>query len=63
MRISGKKIVELSKDERSILKNAVLVLDSLAEAVGNEDYNFSELSETLYYIQNTEKFEVDFTQE
>ena len=63
MRISGKKIVELSKDERSILKNAVLVLDSLAEAVGNEDYNFSELSETLYYIQSTEKFEVDFTQE
>ena len=63
MIIEGKKIITLTEQEREILTSAGNLLDDLADAIGNEDYfDFNELSETLYYILQTGKFEIDYTQ-
>ena len=63
MIILGKKIVTLTKEERDTLLAAEKVLDALSEALGNDEYDFNEISEILYHFRTTEKFEVDFTQE
>ena len=64
MTITGKKIVTLTEAERETLRAAEELLDALADALGNEDhFDFNDISETLYYIRHTDKFEVDFTQE
>lgn len=64
MTITGKKVVTLTEAEREILRAAEDLLGTLAEALGNEDhFDFNELSETLYYIRRTDKFEIDFAQE
>lgn len=64
MIIAEKKIVTLTESERMTLQDAEELLDALAEALGNDDhFDFNEISETLYYIRHTDKFEVDYTQE
>ena len=63
MVISGKKIVTLTIEERNALLAAERVLDGLSDALGNDEYNFNEISEALYHFRLTEKFEIDFTQE
>lgn len=64
MIIAGKKIVTLTESERMTLQDAEELLDALAEALGNEDrFDFNKISENLYYIRHTDKFEVDYTQE
>ena len=63
MTIKGKKIVVLSTEERHLLDTAIDLLNALSEAVGNDNYfDFEEVSDTLYYIKNTDKFEIDFEQ-
>lgn len=63
MTITGKKIVVLSADERATLQAAIDLLMNLSESVGNDDYfDFDEISDTLYYIKTTDKFEIDFEQ-
>ena len=64
MKIIGKKIVELSQKERDILADAINVLDALKDELGNDEfYDFEEVSEILYYIRTTDKFEIDFKDE
>lgn len=63
MLISGKKIVQLTTEERDALASAMKVLNSLSEALGNDEfYDFEDLYDTLYYIRTTDKFEMDFEQ-
>lgn len=63
MLISGKKIVQLTTEERDALASAMKVLDSLSDALGNDEfYDFEDLYDTLYYIRTTDKFEMDFEQ-
>ena len=64
MKIIGKKIVELSQKERDILADAINILDALKDELGNDEfYDFAEVSEILYYIRATDKFEIDFKDE
>ena len=63
MTITGKKIVVLSKEERQLLDTTISLLNALSEAVGNNSYvDFEDVSAALYYIKNTDKFEIDFEQ-
>ena len=63
MTIAGKKIIKLEDEERTILQNAIDLLNALSEAVGNDDYyDFEDIADTLYYIRTTDKFEVNFEQ-
>lgn len=63
MTITGKKIVVLNDDERAILEAAIDLLTSLSEAVGTDNYfDFDETADTLLFIRNTDKFEIDFEQ-
>ena len=63
MKITGKKIVSLTDEERAVLHQAMQVLDALSEALGNDEfYDFEEIGELLYYIRTTDKFEMDFEQ-
>lgn len=63
MTITGKKIVTMEESDRIILQQAIDLLNSLSEAVGNDEYyDFDDLADTLYYIRSTNKFEVDFEQ-
>ena len=63
MKITGKKIVSLTDEERAVLHQAIQVLDALSEALGNDEfYDFEEIGELLYYIRTTDKFEMDFEQ-
>ena len=63
MTITGKKIVVLGDEERALLQQAIDLLNSLSEAVGNDDYfDFDDIADTLYYIRTTDKFEVSFEQ-
>ena len=58
MIITGKKIVKLTLEEKDVLANAIELLNALSEALGDDDfYDFSELSETLYYIRANGEFE------
>lgn len=64
MNISGKKIVKLTQAERDALASAIEVLDALKDELGNDEfYDFEEVSEILYYIRTTDKFEIDFKDE
>lgn len=63
MTITGKKIVTMEESDRAILQQAIDLLNSLSEAVGNDEYyDFDDLADTLYYIRTTDKFEVNFEQ-
>lgn len=63
MTIAGKKIIKLEDEERTILQNAIDLLNALSEAVGNDDYyDFDDIADTLHYIHITDKFEIDFEQ-
>lgn len=63
MTITGKKIVTMEENDRAILQQAIDLLNSLSEAVGNDEYyDFDEVADTLYYIRSTDKFEVNFEQ-
>ena len=64
MTITGKKIVVLSKEERQLLDTTINLLNALNEAVGNDNsyVDFEDVSAALYYIKNTNKFEIDFEQ-
>lgn len=63
MTITGKKIVTMEESDRAILQQAIDLLNSLSEAVGNDEYyDFDEVADTLYYIRSTDKFEVNFEQ-
>ena len=63
MTIAGKKIIKLEDEERTILQNAIDLLNALSEAVGYDDYyDFEDIADTLYYIRTTDKFEIDFEQ-
>ena len=63
MTITGKKIVTMEESDRAILQQAIDLLNSLSEAVGNDEYyDFDDLADTLYYIRSTDKFEVSFEQ-
>ena len=63
MTIAGKKIVTMEESDRAILQQAIDLLNSLSEAVGNDEYyDFDDLADTLYYIRTTDKFEVNFEQ-
>ena len=63
MTITGKKIVVLSEEERQLLDTTINLLNALNEAVGNNSYvDFEDVSAALYYIKNTDKFEIDFEQ-
>ena len=63
MTITGKKIVTMEESDRAILQQAIDLLNSLSEAVGNDEYyDFDVLADTLYYIRTTDKFEVSFEQ-
>lgn len=63
MTITGKKIVVLSEEERQLLDTTINLLNALSEAVGNNSYvDFEDVSAALYYIKNTDKFEIDFEQ-
>ena len=64
MTITGKKIVTLADVEREILRAAEDLLDELSKALGDEEhFDFNQLAETLYYIRDTDKFEIDFNEE
>ena len=64
MNISGRKIVKLTQEERDALASAIEVLDALKDELGNDEfYDFEEVSEILYYIRTTDKFEIDFKDE
>ena len=63
MTVTGKKIVTMDDSDRAVLQQAIDLLNSLSEAVGNEEYyDFDDLADTLYYIRATDKFEVNFEQ-
>jgi hypothetical protein len=62
MMISGKKIVELEQQEKEHLRNAVSVLLELSESIGNDEWDFADLADTLSCIAHEDKFEVDFEQ-
>ena len=63
MTITGKKIVTMEESDRAILQQAIDLLISLSEAVGNDEYyDFDDLADTLHYIRTTDKFEVSFEQ-
>ena len=63
MKVSGRKIVTMECSDRDILQQAIDLLNSLSEAVGNDEYyDFEDLADTLYYIRTTDKFEVNFEQ-
>lgn len=63
MTITGKKIVTMDDSDRAILQQAMELLYSLSEAVGNDEYyDFDDLADTLHYIRTTDKFEVNFEQ-
>ena len=63
MTITGKKIVTMEDSDRAVLQQAIDLLNSLSEAVGNDEYyDFDDLADTLYYIRTTDKFEVSFEQ-
>ena len=63
MTITGKKIVTMEESDRAILQQAIDLLNSLSEAVGNDEYyDFDDLADTLYYIRTTDKFEVNYEQ-
>lgn len=63
MTITGKKIVTMEENDRVILQQAIDLLNSLSDAVGNEEYfDFDDIADTLYYIRTTDKFEVSFEQ-
>lgn len=62
MMISGKKIVELEWQEKENLRNAVAVLLELSESLGNDEWDFADLADTLSCIAREDKFEVDFEQ-
>lgn len=63
MTITGKKIVTMEDSDRAILQQAMELLYSLSEAVGNDEYyDFDDLADTLHYIRATDKFEVNFEQ-
>ena len=64
MKIVGKKIVELTVDERQKLRDAEAVLEALSDALGNDEfYDFAELMDVIYEIRHTDKFEMDFKDE
>ena len=64
MIITGKKIITLTEAEQEILRAAEDLLDTLAEALGDEEhFDFTKLAETLYYIRDTGTFEIDFNEE
>ena len=61
MTITGKKIITMEESDRAVLQSAIDLLNSLSDAVGNEEYfDFDDLADTLYYIRTTDKFEIDF---
>lgn len=62
MMVAGKKIVELELSEKQILKEASAILDHLSDEVGNDDFDFEDLHNTLYQIACEDKFEVNFEQ-
>ena len=63
MKITGKKIVQLTIEERDALASAMEVLNALSDALGNDEfYDFEDLSDILYYIRTTDKFEMDLEQ-
>ena len=62
MMVAGKKIVELELSEKQILKEASAILDYLSDEVGNDDFDFEDLHNTLYQIACEDKFEVNFEQ-
>ena len=62
MKITGKKIVTLSAEEKAALKMAEDILDILSETLDDQYYDFSELSSALFHIRTTDKFETEFDQ-
>ena len=63
MKISGKKIVSLTDEERAVLQLAIDLLVGLADEIGNESgFDFADLADSLYYVRTTDKFEIDFEQ-
>ena len=63
MTITGKKIVVLSAEERAVLQDAIDLLVDLEEVIGNDShFDFEEAADTLCFIKNTDKFEIDFEQ-
>ena len=64
MIITGKKIITLTDDEQEILRAAEDLLGELSKALGDEEhFDFEKLAETLYRIQATGTFEIDFNEE
>lgn len=51
MYISTKRSIELSGDEKEILRMTYRILEDLAEATGNEDYQVlaDEIDEVIHY--------------
>ena len=63
MKITGKKIVSLTDEERAVLQSAIDLLSALSDAVGNDEYfDFEDVADTLYYIRTSGPFEIDFEQ-
>ena len=63
MTITGKKIITMEESDRAVLQSAIDLLNSLSDAVGNEEYfDFDDIADTLHYIKTTDKFEIDFEQ-
>lgn len=62
MTVTGKKIITLEDKERAVLQSAIDLLNALSEAVGNDDFDFEDVADTLYYIRTSGPFEVDFEQ-
>ena len=62
MKISGKKIVSLTDEERAVLRAAEVLLIELADALGTDEFDFDDLADSLCYVRTTDKFETDFEQ-
>ena len=61
MKLSGKKIVELSENERATLKAAADIMSELEDEIGSDDYyDFASLMTILDSIQYHGPFEIDF---
>ena len=60
MKITGKKIVSLTEDEMKVLHDAEDLLTDLADEIGNNNFDFADLADSLFYIRTTGTFTADF---
>ena len=59
MKITGKKVVELTDNEKAVLKQARRIVDDLIEEVDDktiDEYSMLQISDNLYTLTYADKF-------